>query len=139
MAEVRGFADRQALDRGQLLRAPVRWPRPSRLEAVVDGPGLKAQIALANLGADTVGGLIEHLPRTASVARTIDELAIGESATIVAVVEAIKSRPVRRRGMRPMVEATVTDGTGKLKVAFFNQPWLVDRYRPWDPPCSSRA
>jgi ATP-dependent DNA helicase RecG len=130
MTEVRAFADRQALDRGQLLRAPIRWPMPSRLDEIVHGPGPKAQAALQALGADTVGGLLHHLPRTASVARTIEELAIGESATIVVAVESIRSRPVRRRGMRPMVEATVGDGTGRLKVAFFNQPWLVDRYRP---------
>jgi ATP-dependent DNA helicase RecG len=130
MAAARGFADGQPLDRGQLLRAPVRWPRPAHLDEVVHGPGPKAQTALQTLGADTVGGLLQHLPRTASVASTIEELAIGESATIVVVVESIRSRPVRRRGMRPMVEATVGDGTGKLKVAFFNQPWLVDRYRP---------
>ena len=126
----RGFATGEPLDRGQLLRAPVRWPRPSRLDELVPGPGPKAQNALAQLGADTVGGLLEHLPRTSSVAKSIADLAIGESATVVATVESIRSRPVRRRGMRPMVEATVADGTGKLKVAFFNQPWLVDRYRP---------
>ena len=32
--------------------------------------------------------------------------------------------------MRPLVEATVADATGTLRVTFFNQPWLVDRYRP---------
>ena len=35
------------------------------------------------------------------------------------------SRPVRRRGMKPLVEATVTDGTGVMKATFFNQPWLA--------------
>lgn len=129
-ARPRGFATGEPLDRGQLLRSPVRWPRPSRLDQQVPAPGPKAQAALESLGAATVGGLLEHLPRTSSVAKSIDELAIGESATVVATVESIRSRPVRRRGMRPMVEATVTDGTGKLKVAFFNQPWLVERYRP---------
>jgi ATP-dependent DNA helicase RecG len=130
MSYTRGFADGQPLDRGQLLRAPVRWPQPARLDELVHGPGPKAQAALHALGAETVGGLLHHLPRTASVARTIDELAIGESATIVVAVQTIRSRAVRRRGMRPMVEATVADGTGTLTVAFFNQPWLVDRYRP---------
>lgn len=127
---MRSFATGQPLDRGQLVRAPLRWPSPRRLVAGVPAPGPKATAALQTLGADTIGGLLAHLPRTASVARTIDELAIGESATIVVVVESIRSRPVRRRGMRPMVEATVGDGTGRLTVAFFNQPWLVDRYRP---------
>ncbi len=32
--------------------------------------------------------------------------------------------------MRPLVEALVTDGTGTVKAAFFNQPWLVRRYPP---------
>ncbi len=30
--------------------------------------------------------------------------------------------------MRPLVEATVADGTGRMKATFFNQPWLVQRY-----------
>ncbi|MDQ8043841.1 MAG: ATP-dependent DNA helicase RecG [Solirubrobacteraceae bacterium] len=126
----RAFATGEPLDQGQLLRAPLRWPRPSRLDLPVPGPGPKAQHALGVLGADTVGGLLQHLPRTASVAKPISELAIGESATIVVYVESIRSRAVRRRGMRPMVEAQISDGTGRLSAAFFNQPWLVDRYRP---------
>jgi ATP-dependent DNA helicase RecG len=32
--------------------------------------------------------------------------------------------------MRPLVEATVADDTGPVKVTFFNQPWLEQRYRP---------
>jgi ATP-dependent DNA helicase RecG len=32
--------------------------------------------------------------------------------------------------MRPLVEATLADDTGVMKATFFNQPWLVDRYRP---------
>jgi len=42
----------------------------------------------------------------------------------------IASRPVRRRGMRPLVEATVSDQTGTMQATFFNQPWLVSRYPP---------
>jgi ATP-dependent DNA helicase RecG len=30
--------------------------------------------------------------------------------------------------MRPLVEATVADGTGAMKATFFNQPWLVGKY-----------
>ncbi len=45
-------------------------------------------------------------------------------------VRAISSRSVRRRGMRPLVEATVADETGSLRATFFNQPWLVKRYPP---------
>ena len=31
---------------------------------------------------------------------------------------------VRRRGMKPLVEAIVADATGVMKATFFNQPWL---------------
>ena len=45
-------------------------------------------------------------------------------------VRGIASRPVRRRGMKPLVEATVVDATGVMKATFFNQPWLERAYRP---------
>ena len=37
---------------------------------------------------------------------------------------------MRRRGMKPLVEARVADETGTMPVTFFNQPWLERRYRP---------
>ena len=51
-------------------------------------------------------------------------------ATVVVEVRSISSRPVRRRGMRPLVEAAVADESGVMKVTFFNQPWLTQRYPP---------
>jgi ATP-dependent DNA helicase RecG len=32
--------------------------------------------------------------------------------------------------MRPLVEATVFDASGTMRVTFFNQPWLAERYPP---------
>ena len=49
---------------------------------------------------------------------------------MVVEVRSITSRPVRRRGMKPLVEAVVADETGTMKATFFNQPWLERRYRP---------
>src|SRR5947199_43062 len=57
-------------------------------------------------------------------------LAIGEQATVAVQVRTIRARPVRRRGMRPLVEASVHDATGTMRATFFNQPWLVKRYPP---------
>lgn len=51
-----------------------------------------------------------------------------EVATVLVEVRSITSRPVRRRGMKPLVEATVADASGVMKVTFFNQPWLQRRY-----------
>jgi ATP-dependent DNA helicase RecG len=124
------FASSDPLDGVALRAAPVHYPRPSRLAAPLELEGAKAERAAAALGLETVGDLFEHLPRDRREARTIAQLVPGESATVVAEVLGISSRPVRRRGMRPLVEATVADGTGPMKVTFFNQPWLERRYRP---------
>jgi ATP-dependent DNA helicase RecG len=124
------FASSQPLDRGQLLSAPVRWPRPSRLHEPLLLRGQKAQHAAEVLGLHTVGELLEHLPRDRREARTVADLRPGESATVVVEVQSISSRSVRRRGMRPIVEATVGDATGAMKATFFNQPWLAKAYAP---------
>jgi len=107
----------------------VRYPRPSRLTRPLKPPGgAKAEQGAQTLGLRTVGDLLEHLPRDRRDARGVAELAAGETATVIVEVASIASRPVRRRGMRPLVEATVSDGTGTMQATFFNQPWLVSRY-----------
>src|ERR1700679_818641 len=126
----RAFAVAEPLDRAALLAAPLRWPRPSRLQRPLGVPAGKLAHGLATLGVQSVGALLEHLPRERRAARTVCELAPGEQATIEVEVRAIARRPVRRRGMRPLVEATVFDATGTLRATFFNQPWLVERYTP---------
>ena len=107
-----------------------RFPKPSRLDTPLKLPGEKAEKAAERLGLNSVGDLLEHVPRDRRAARTIGELAIDEVATVVVEVRTIKSRPVRRRGMKPLVEARVADETGTMVVTFFNQPWLERRYRP---------
>jgi ATP-dependent DNA helicase RecG len=124
------FASSEPLTPEQLKDAPVRYPRPSRLARRLGVGGAKAARAAETLGLGTVGDLLEHLPRDRREARTVAELAPGESATVVVEVRRISSRSVRRRGMRPLVEATVADGSGQVRAAFFNQPWLVSRYPP---------
>jgi len=124
------FAERRELGPAELEEAPVHWPRPSGLAAPLSVKPPKAAAAAETLGLHTVGDLLEHLPRDRREARTVDALRPGEQATVVVEVRSITSRPVRRRGMRPLVEATVADETGPMKVTFFNQPWLVGKYPP---------
>jgi ATP-dependent DNA helicase RecG len=124
------FAATHSPTRPELLGAPVRWPRPSRLESALELPAGKLADGLRTLGVETVGALLEHLPHDRRVARAVAELVPGEQATVAVEVQSIAARPVRRRGMRPLVEATVFDETGAMGAAFFNQPWLVERYRP---------
>jgi ATP-dependent DNA helicase RecG len=126
----RAFASDERPTRRQLLEAPVRWPRPSRLADLLDvAPGKMAD-GLSTLGLTSVGALLEHLPRDSRDARTVRGLKAGAGATVVVQVRTIGARPVRRRGMKPLVEATVSDETGSMRATFFNQPWLAQRYKP---------
>jgi len=114
-----------------MLRAPVRWSRPSRLEGPLDVPEEgKLADGLRALGLTSVGALLEHLPRDSREARTVAALKTGEPATVAVQVRRIGARAVRRRGMKPLVEATVFDATGSIRATFFNQPWLAQRYEP---------
>lgn len=124
------FASGEPLGLAQLEEAPVRWPRPSALLAPLAISPARSARAATTLGLETVGDLLEHLPRDRREARTVADLSPGESATVVVEVRSIAARPVRRRGMKPLVEATVADGSGPMKATFFNQPWLVGRYPP---------
>ena len=109
--------------------AGPRWPRPSLLAAALELKPAPAAKGAERLGLLTIGDLLEHLPRDRSEARTIAELGPDDVATVVVEVRSITSRPVRRRGMKPLVEATVADATGIMKATFFNQPWLERKYR----------
>jgi ATP-dependent DNA helicase RecG len=109
---------------------PPRYPRPSRLDTPLPVEPAPAAKGAERLGLLTVGDLLDHLPRDRQEARTIGQLAIDETATVVAEVRSITSRSVRRRGMKPLVEAVVADATGAMKATFFNQPWLERKYRP---------
>jgi ATP-dependent DNA helicase RecG len=127
---IRAFASGEPVARELLLRAPLRWPRPSRLLEELRVSGKRAAAAARTLGLETVGDLLQHLPSDSRESRTLAELRAGKPATVEVVVRSISARPVRRRGMRPLVEARVADGTGSLRARFFNQPWLVERYPP---------
>jgi ATP-dependent DNA helicase RecG len=113
-----------------MLQAPLRWPRPTRLAEPLKAPSPKAAEGLKALGLHTVGELLEHLPRDRREARTVVELRPGEQATVAVEVRSIIARAVRRRGMRPLVEAGVFDASGSMRAVFFNQPWLVAKYPP---------
>jgi ATP-dependent DNA helicase RecG len=127
---MRAFAADHEPSVEELLGAEVRWPRPSRLaEPLAIKPPTAADAAEA-LGLLSVGDLLGHLPRGTGEARTIADLEADEVATVLVEVRGIASRPVRRRGMKPLVEATVMDATGVMKATFFNQPWLERAYRP---------
>ncbi len=126
----RAFASSDRLSEAQLNSAPLRWPRPSRLNTPLEASGKRVAAGLRALELETTGDLLEHLPVDSREARSVAGLRAGEQATVAVEVRTIAARPVRRRKMRPLVEAVVFDATGSMRATFFNQPWLVDRYPP---------
>ncbi len=91
------------------------------------GIGPKHATALAEaFDVRTVLDLLTHYPRR-YVDRTneqrIADLQIGEPAMVLATVRKISARRTRGRPPRTLVTADVTDGSGYLRVTFFNQGW----------------
>jgi ATP-dependent DNA helicase RecG len=116
-----------------LRAAPLRSaPKPGVLDAPVTtlrGAGPKLAAAAAEIGIETLGDLLLHVPhsyRDRQAPRRISELRLGESATVEATVRSVRVRRARRRGL-VIVEATVSDASGPANAVWFNQPWLADR------------
>ncbi len=119
---------------GEDLRsAPLRsLPRPSRLDAPITalrGAGPRLAAVAAELGIETLGDMLMHIPhsyRDLSEPRELSELGVGEQATVEVEVRSARLRPTRRRGLT-IVEATVADESGPAKAVWFNQAWLAER------------
>ena len=88
------------------------------------GVGDKKQAALREVGVETVLDLLTTYPRR-WVDRTnearVSDLVPGKEALVLVTVRTVTKRTMRNR--RTMVEAQVGDGSGRLHVVFFNQPW----------------
>ncbi|HEX7974265.1 MAG TPA: ATP-dependent DNA helicase RecG [Anaerolineales bacterium] len=105
---------------------------PAALNApvtVLPGVGPRHAITLGRLGLRTLGDMLYYLPRRYddySRLKPINRLWYGEDVTVIGSVQSIATRPVRS-GRGQIVEAVVSDGTGALRVTWFNQPWLTRR------------
>lgn len=98
----------------------------------VQGIGPKSAKTLSKLGLHTLGDLLWHLPRRYddfSQLETINRLWYGQEVTIIANVEKCEVREVRGGRMK-LTEAIVGDGTGSLRVTWFNQPWIANKLKP---------
>jgi len=97
----------------------------------LNGVGPKKEKGLAVMEIESVLDLLTTYPRR-YLDRTkearIADLTVGEEASILVEVLRAEKRPTRNR--RPMVTAEVTDGTGRMKLTFFNQPWREQQLRP---------
>ena len=131
---MRSFAGARELQRGELLDAPVHWPRPSVLEqglAALQGVGPKTAEAAAEAGIRTVGDLLFRVPRRHRDLRVrrLGDLEPGETATVLVEVQGSQPRPFRKGRLR-MVSVKVGDGTGHVRATWFNQPWVASKLTP---------
>jgi ATP-dependent DNA helicase RecG len=131
---VRSFAGERELDRGELLAAPVHWPRPSVLEVglgALKGVGPKTAEAAAEAGLRTVGDLLFHIPRRHRDLRIrqLGDVQPGETATVQVEVQGSQPRPFRRGRLR-MVSVKVGDATDHVRATWFNQPWVASKLTP---------
>jgi ATP-dependent DNA helicase RecG len=88
--------------------------------------GDKTANALAKgLGLNTVGDLLRHYPRRYAKHGELTDLAhlpLDEEVTVLAEVANVMGRPYKNK-KGSILEVTVTDGRGTLKLTFFNQAW----------------
>ncbi len=131
---MRSFAGERELRRGDLLGAPVHWPRPSVLEqglGALKGVGPKTAQAAAEADIRTVGDLLFHIPRRHRDLRIreLGSLQPGETATVLVEVQGSQPRPFRKGRLR-MVSVKVGDGTGHVRATWFNQPWVASKLVP---------
>lgn len=98
------------------------------LLTVIRGVGEETAKTFHKLKLDTINDLLHYYPRRYddfSKLKPINRINYGEELSVIALVKNIRIREVRK-GQFKITEAMVSDGTGTLKVTWFNQPWIAN-------------
>jgi ATP-dependent DNA helicase RecG len=99
--------------------------------SVLTGVGEAKAKGLHKLGVESVLDLLTYYPRRyldRTRERRINDLEAGEEAMVLVTVRSMRTQ--RTRSRKTMVIGEVSDGTGSLKVTFFNQPWREKQLSP---------
>ncbi len=110
----------QPVDELPALNAPL---------TVVRGIGPHSAEALGRLGIHTLHDALYYFPRRYvdyTTLKPINRLVFGEDVTVIGVIQNIGTRPVRS-GKLKMTEAVLSDGSGALRINWFNNPWMAKR------------
>ncbi len=89
------------------------------------------QKALKRLGLTTVKDLLYHLPtryENTSDVQSISNLAKGQDTVVYGQLTGLKTRKAWKSKV-PIAEAMVEDGSAKIKVMWFNQPYIAKMYQ----------
>ena len=110
---------------------------PAALDAkltVLQGVGPRHAETLAKLGMYTLGDMLYYFPRRYddySQLKPIKSLWYGEQVTVIGTIQSVHSRPIRG-GKATIIEVIISDGTAALRLSYFNQPWLANRFKEGD-------
>ena len=107
---------------------------PAALSAaltVLQGVGPRNAEALEKLGLQTLGDMLYYFPRRYedySQLKPIQSLMYNDVVTVLGTVQSVHTRPIRG-GKSSVIEVIIGDGTGSLRISYFNQPWLSNRFK----------
>ncbi len=108
---------------------------PAALSAsvtILPGVGPKHAETLGRLNLRTLRDMLYYLPKRYddySCLKPINRLVYGEEVTVIGTVQSVVTRNIRG-GKAQVVEAVIYDGTGALRLTWFNQAWIGKRLRP---------
>jgi ATP-dependent DNA helicase RecG len=97
---------------------------------VLKGVGPERAKALAQVGVSSIFDLLTHYPRRyidKTKQSTIRDLQVDESAWVFGKVVSSSTVPGRGRG-KARTELRIADGSGYLRITFFNQPWRARQF-----------
>ena len=129
--------ERVAPPRAQNVPGAKTSATPAALDAkltVLQGVGPSNAASLVKLGLHTLGDMLYNYPRRYddySQLKPIKNLFYGEQVTVIGTIQTVHTRPIRG-GKASIVEIIISDGTGGLRLSFFNQPWMANRYKAGD-------
>lgn len=86
--------------------------------------------ALKKLGIETVRDLLYHFPTRyehSGDQKTIAGVIVGEDAVLYGTLHKPEAR-IAWKSRKPMSEATLEDGTGSIKLMWFNQPYIAKMF-----------
>ena len=98
---------------------------------VLPGIGPTHANTLSRLGLRTLRDMLYYFPRRYddySLLKPINRLAYGDELTVIGTIQSVFVRNMRQ-GRAKIVEAVLNDGSGALRISWFNQAWIAKRLR----------
>ncbi|MFT5193545.1 MAG: ATP-dependent DNA helicase RecG, partial [Candidatus Promineifilaceae bacterium] len=96
----------------------------------IKGVGPKIATLLERLGIKTIGDLLHIYPHRYddyTTMKPINRLEYGEKVSLIGTVWEVRSR--KSRNNQVIVQAVISDGTGKISASWYGQPWLTQKLR----------